>query len=341
MPEIVDRSCCPLAIRGDLLRTRRLSPVVPQVRHLKSTVQLSRFTVLPIVGADLARRSGSAGPPWGKCVHTSRRNLWCGGGLLDAGTSRRKSRDTRATTERGSATARIPFLRGPPVALPPSSVLKSPQERRPPCQSRKLRTIRCTGQETLRRCTIGDYGWRPRRQHCCCARAPSNHRVRLDGEQRQRAEIEQSARCRSCPCANLERRRAGREMASVTLSFKYSIRVAWPCRMIAAGIVAEGNSTEIFGRCKFCSCSTFSACQPSRLGHGRRCVGPVPMSRGSQSEYRSSEERIHPRRQTRSSPLYSLPIRHCRVRSTCSTQISQPDRQNTASFQISSGDGDC
>jgi hypothetical protein len=249
VPEIVDRSCCPLAIRGDLLRTRRLSPVVPQVRHLKSTVQLSRLTVLPIVGADLARRSGSAGPPWGKCVHTSRRNLW-------RWPARRRHLSAQIPRYKGHYGTRIrysaiPFLRGPPVALPPSSVLKSPQERRPPCQSRKLRTIRCTGQETLRRCTIGDYGWRPRRQHCCCARAPSNHRVRLDGEQRQRAEIEQSARCRSCPCANLERRRAGREMASVTLSFKYSIRVAWPCRMIAAGIVAEGDSTEFLVDARF------------------------------------------------------------------------------------------
>lgn len=176
--------------------------------------------------------TASPGPPWGRCVHASRRNLrrWQG--------PRRRNRYSG-----------ISFLRGP--WLCPLPRIQIPAGKGAALPEPQLHTIRCTGQETLRRCTIGDYGWRPRRQHCCCARAPSNHRVRLDGEQRQRAEIEQSARCRSCPCANLERRRAGREMASVTLSFKYSIRVAWPCRMIAAGIVAEGDSTEFLVDARF------------------------------------------------------------------------------------------
>jgi len=75
--------------------------------------------------------------------------------------------------------------------------------------------------------------------------------LKLDGAQRIRAEIEQSARCRSCPCANLERRRAGREMASVTQSFKYPFRVAGPCRMIAAGIVTECHRTEFLVDARF------------------------------------------------------------------------------------------
>ena len=278
----------PSAILGDLLGNDgfRLSS-----RRFDASGQRSNCTLHRAANscADLARRSGSAGPP-GAAVSMPP------GGPLPPRPARRRHLSAQIPRYKGHYGTRIRysailFLRGPPVALPPSSVLKSPRGGRLPEPQIAHHQVHRTGDtSTMHHRRLG---WRPRRQHCCCGVRPGDQgpaRWRATDSRRNRAigelpflSLRQS---RTSPC----QARDGIGHAEFQIPNQGSRAVSHDsCRDRR-----RRPRDRIFGRCKFRSCSMFSACQPSRLGHSRRCVGPVPMSLQKRSDEAISIETAHP-----------------------------------------------